>query len=97
MYSNVFCALDCISESSKGRKTLDFHAESGNKRVFQSRNHEILIGDMIAISSVVFHVISFVYLINSIDAILSHISFARRKCINSYFEILLFIIEFSKK
>lgn len=55
MYSNVFCALDCISKSSKERKTLDFHAESGNKRVFQSVNQKILIVDMITLSFVVFY------------------------------------------
>lgn len=55
MYSNVFCTLNCISKSPKKRKTLGFHAESGNKRVFKSENHEILIVDMIVIYSVVFY------------------------------------------
>jgi len=49
MYSNAFCALDCISKSSRERKRLDFHAESGNKRVFLSGSHEILIIDTFAL------------------------------------------------
>lgn len=55
MYSNIFCALNCISKSSKERRTLDYHVESGNKRVFLSGNPEILIADVIAISSAVFY------------------------------------------
>ena len=50
MYSNAFCALDCISKSFRERKRLDFHAESGNKRAFLSGNHEILIIDTFALS-----------------------------------------------
>lgn len=36
-------------------KTVDYHVESGNKRVFLSGNHQILIVDVIAISSAVFY------------------------------------------
>lgn len=54
MYSNVFCALNCISKSPKKKKTSGFHAEAGNKRVFKSGCHEILIGDIMLIYSVVF-------------------------------------------
>lgn len=55
MYSNIFSALNCISKSFKERKTGDYYVESGNKRVFLSGNHEILIVDVIAISSAVFY------------------------------------------
>ena len=54
MYSNAFYALDGISKSSRERKRLDFHAESGNKRAFLSGKHEIFIIDTITLSFVVF-------------------------------------------
>jgi hypothetical protein len=81
MYSNVVCALDCISKSSKERKTLDFHAESGNERVFRSGNYDILIVDMIAIPSAVFYELENIYLVffaypihNRMNTMLSQIS-----------------------
>lgn len=73
-------------------KTSDFHAESGNKKLFQFWNQGVLV-DMIIISSVVFYELNealhffFAYIIqNSIHVTLLYISLTLKNFINSIFK-----------